>query len=403
MSSRGYADGRIAYPIGAQSVHHYTSPNSIQTFVDSLTPSPSTRFRISGSSIALLLLVGVVATLRLYYCTQLPINSGDLPRHMLHAMFVLRDGLATAGTPLVELDSRLWQVSWAMLPYNYPPVALFFFVIASAISPTLFFAKLSLTVMEGVNAWLIGRFTEQRWLGAIYWASPASIWWVSHEGQFEPLQSLFLIGAIVALRRYRTLGFLLLALAIQVKLLAILLLPWFLFQIRNEESRVRITSLLALLIGSIPTLIAASQYSLMAGLGRTVNSLRFNPYFWNFLDPAIFLWNPMWLVVINQVVSYGLLFVLILAARRSTEPIAYFAPIAFVVLVKGSMLAQFWYFLQLPAFVLPLQERRLRFWLIALTPLLDVYSLAQMVVGPFGWTMGDYYLGFDVYRPLLLP
>ena len=367
------------------------------------THLPSTRHRTLQSSIALLLLVAAVAALRLYYCTQLPINSGDLPRHILHAMFVLRDGLATAGTPLVELDSRLWQVSWAMLPYNYPPVALFFFVLTSAISPTLFFAKLSLTVMEGVNAWLIGRYTGQRWLGAIYWGFPASIWWVSHEGQFEPLQSLFLIAAIVTLRRHRSLGFLLLALAIQVKLLAILLLPWFLFQIRNEGTRVRITSLVALGIGFVPTLIAASQYSLMAGLGRTVNSLRFNPYFWNFLDQAIFLWNPTWLVVINQVVSYGLLLVLILAVQRSTEPITYFAPIAFVALVKGSMLAQFWYFLQLPAFLLPLEERRLRFWLIALTPLLDVYSLAQMVAGPFGWTMGDYYLGFDVYRPLLLP
>ena len=67
------------------------------------------------------------------------------------------------------------------------------------------------------------------------------------------------------------------------------------------------------------------------------------------------------------------------------------------------MLAQFWYFLQLPAFLMPLRERRLRFWLIALTPALDVYSLAQMVAGPFGWTMGDYYQGFDAFRPLLLP
>lgn len=67
------------------------------------------------------------------------------------------------------------------------------------------------------------------------------------------------------------------------------------------------------------------------------------------------------------------------------------------------MLAQFWCFLQLPAFLLPLRERRLRFWLIALTPVLDVYSLVQMIVGPFGWTMSEYYVPFDVYRPLLLP
>ena len=141
----------------------------------------------------------------------------------------------------------------------------------------------------------------------------------------------------------------------------------------------------------------------MAGLAQTVESLRYNPYFWNFLDRAIFLWNPTWLVVINQVASFSLLMLLILRARATEEPIAYFAPISFVTLVKGSMLGQFWYFLQLPAFLLPLREHRLRFWLIALTPLLDVYSLVQLIVGPFGWTMQDYYTAFDVYQPLLLP
>ena len=95
--------------------------------------------------------------------------------------------------------------------------------------------------------------------------------------------------------------------------------------------------------------------------------------------------------------------VLILAAKRSVEPITYFAPLALETLVKGSMLEQVWYFLQLPAFLLPLRERRLRFWLIALTPVLDVYSLVQMIAGPFGWTMSEYYVPFDVYRPLLLP
>ncbi len=37
------------------------------------------------------------------------------------------------------------------------------------------------------------------------------------------------------------------------------------------------------------------------------------------------------------------------------------------------------------------------------TPLLDIYGSMQVLFGPFGWTMGDYYAGFDVFRPLLLP
>ena len=121
---------------------------------------------------------------------------------------------------------------------------------------------------------MIGRFTGQRWLGAIYWASPASIWWVSHEGQFKPLQSLFLIAAILALKHHRTLAFLLLALAIQVKLLAILMLPWFLVQVWREGKNTRIASLVALLVGLAPSLLAATQYPVMAGLTETVDSQR---------------------------------------------------------------------------------------------------------------------------------
>jgi hypothetical protein len=356
-----------------------------------------------GSWLALLLFVGAVAALRLYYCSILPVSTGDLPRHLFHGLLVLRDGIGSAGSALAEIDGSLAQLSWAGLPYNYPPLTLFFFTAVSALAPTLFYAKFVLTLIEGVNAWMIGRYTRQPWLGAIYWASPASIWWVSREGQFEPLQSLFLIGAILALRRYRVLAFLLLALAIQVKLLAILMLPWFLAQVWSQGQQVRTRTLAAFAVGFIPSLVAATQYSLMDGLRATAGSLRYNPYFWNFLDSAIFLWNPGWLIVINQVVSFGLLMLLLLRVRLETEPITLFAPIAFVTLVKGSLLAQFWYFLMFPAFVLPLREHRLRYWLIALTPLLDVYSLAQIIAGPFGWTMSEYYVGFDAFRPLLLP
>lgn len=355
------------------------------------------------SWVPFLILVSGVGALRLYYCTLLPISTGDLARHLFHGLLVLRDGLGSAGVALAETEPSLAQLSWAELPYNYPPLTLLFFTLLSAIAPTLFVAKAVLTAMEGVNAWLIGRYTGQRWLGALYWASPASIWWVSREGQFEPLHSLFLIAAIVILRRQRPLAFLMLAFAIQVKILAILMLPWFVAQVWPVGQKTRAASIAAFLIGFLPSILAGTQYSLAGSLGITAGSLRYNPYFWNFLDPAIFLWNPLWLVVINQIASFGLVILLLLRARGSEEPITFFGPVSFVVLVKGSLLAQFWYFLMFPAFVLPLQERRLRFWLIALTPLLDVYSLAQIIVGPFGWTMSEYWAGFDGFRPFLLP
>ena len=48
------------------------------------------------------------------------------------------------------------------------------------------------------------------------------------------------------------------------------------------------------------------------------------------------------------------------------------------------------------SFFLALDDRRLRFWLFLLAPLLDVWSLLQMIVGPFGYTIGGYYDGLTV-------
>jgi hypothetical protein len=77
--------------------------------------------------------------------------------------------------------------------------------------------------------------------------------------------------------------------------------------------------------------------------------------------------------------------------------------IAFVVIVKVSTLAQFWYFLLFPAFVMPLEGERaavdVRWWLVALASLLDVRSLVELVSGPFGWTESAVYEGIDAFTP----
>ena len=131
--------------------------------------------------------VGLIAVLRGYFCWQDPVNSGDVVRHLLHSFHVLDEGLAAAGVPLQELDPDLAGSTWSAFPYNYPPVTLAFFVLIAALAPAVTAAKVALTVIEALNAWLLARVTGNRWLGLLYWASPVSIWWVSGEGQFEPL------------------------------------------------------------------------------------------------------------------------------------------------------------------------------------------------------------------------
>jgi hypothetical protein len=109
-----------------------------------------------------------VAALRFYYCTVLPVNTGDITRHLYTGLVVLKHGLASAGRPLVDSFPGAGGVAWAGLPYNYPIFALTFFTALAAIMPTIFFAKLSLTAVEAVNAILVSRITGSRWLGFLY-------------------------------------------------------------------------------------------------------------------------------------------------------------------------------------------------------------------------------------------
>ncbi len=347
--------------------------------------------------VAVVVLAGV---LRGWFCTLLPVNSGDLPRHILYGLFVLKHGLATAGVPLARLDPGLATVSWANAPYNYPPLALFFFVAVAAVSPTLFAAKLALTLIEGVNAWLLARVTGSRWLGVLYWASPVSIWWVSREGQFEPLQALFMLVALLLLRRSKPAAFAALALAVQVKLTALLLAPWFVVKALREEPGVLRASLAAFALALLPTAAASLSYPVVDAIRSTFGTLSYNPYYWNVAARGIFKWNPGWLVACNALATYGAIGFLAWRAWKSREPVAYVGAIGFLVLIKVSTLAQFWYILLFPAFVAPIPEKKVRFWLIALTPLLDVRSLLELLTGPFGWTVRGYYAGLSAFQSL---
>jgi hypothetical protein len=351
-----------------------------------------------------LVLAAAVAALRLWYCTRTPVNTGDALRHLYYGLYVLARGWGAASLPLTVLSPDLGRVSFAQIPYNYPPVALGFFTALAAAWPTVFLVKLALTLLEAANAWMIGRLTQSPWLALIYWAAPTSIWWVSHEGQFEPLQTVLVLAALLALRRSKPLACALLALAIQVKLTAVLLLPWLVWSLRREDRRTRAAALAAFVAGGLPTLLALTRYDVLASILRTAGSLAYNPYWWNPFDRVMTWWNPGWLIAIDALVSWGALVYLVMRARRSSQPMAYAAPIAFLLLLKTSRLAQFWYAPLFAGFAAPIGDRRTRFWLLALWPLLDVYALAQMVGGPFGYTMAaSYWAGLTAFTRLAVP
>jgi glycosyl transferase family 87 len=353
--------------------------------------------------VILFVAIVAVAAVRIWFSARLPVNTADVLRSIHTALYVLRDGPAVAGVPLVELDPGLQALGWARVPYSYPPLVLPFFVIVAAISPTLFAAKLALTLVEAVNASLIARITGSRWLGVLYWASPASIWWASGEGQFEPLMAFFMLAAVAVLRRSPAGALALLALGFHIKLTAILLLPWCLLMIWRNAPGAMAKSVAAFVVVIVaPFVIAGLWYSVIDGLLGIPGTIRYNPYYWNFFDATAFLWNPGWLVSINALATYAVLGFMIWRAWRTQGGWAQFGgAIAFVVLVKVSTLAQFWYFLLFPAFVMPIEPVEggadVRWWLVALTPLLDVRPLIEILSGPFGWSEVQTYFGFSAF------
>ncbi len=342
-----------------------------------------------------------IGAFRLYYCAQLPVNTGDIVRHLVYGFLVNQDGLGMAGKTLVEVNPLYASVSWSNLPYNYPSIPLFFFAAISAISPTIFSAKLALTVLEAISSLLIYRYSKDRWLALLYWIAPMSIWWVSHEGQFEALQNVFVFAALVALSRHTAVSFALLAMAIQVKLTAVLLLPLFgLFLLRKTSPQTMRTLLfasIALLGGFLPTILCLAFFPAISQVLHFSSPLQYNPYYWNPFHETIFLWNPGSLIAWNQIASYGLLLFLVLVAMKRRLWKEFLAPVLFLIVCKGHTNVQYWYMQLLPSFCLPIQQRRLRLALFAVVPFLDVRSAIQLFFQPFGWMMTDYYANFSVF------
>jgi hypothetical protein len=327
--------------------------------------------------------IAAVSALRLYECSLLPVETGDVVRNLLYGVAVGEYGLSAAGRPLAEISAGWTPASWSSLPFNYPPVALAFFAAVAAISPTVFAAKLALTALEAANAWLIHRLCDSRWLGLAYWASPMSIWWVSREGQFEPLQSTLTLLALLGSARFPLPCGAALALAISVKMTAAALLPWLAYHAWKAGRRALGLAALGFALGALPALGAELAYGGISNVFRFSSPLVYNPYYWDW-TARMFSWNPGWLIAANQLASYGMLAALFALAVRSRDRLAFLAPIAFVLFCKLHTNVQFWYFVFLPALLVPIPESRARFGLIAACPLLDVRSALQLVFGPFG-------------------
>lgn len=322
---------------------------------------------------------------RLYFTTVIPAYTGDTERNLLYGLLILRDGLAAARLPLEQISPHLERVAWSENPHNYPPLALLFFALVSTLSPTLFFARLVLTAIEALNSWLVWRITRSPWLALIYWISPISIWYASREGQFEPLQSLFMLLSLWALhsRRWRT-AMLLLAVAVQVKVLALLLLPYCCWRLARV-SRPMLYQGGALFVAALtPTLLThLAVYPVLSQIFLYSAETYFNPYYWNLLNYPILGGYPLWMTIIHQATSYQIAIELGRRLVREAQRWSLLPAFLFMIFAKVHTGFMFWYWLTWLPLVVAIRDRRLRFWLFVVHPLLDIEALEQVVFGAY--------------------
>lgn len=325
-------------------------------------------------------LIGV-SIVRLHQCAQLPVVSADALRHVYWGIVVNAHGYAAMARSLLSFRPDLDFVAWNQLGYNYPILSLLFDQFTASLHASLFTYKFLLTLVEAINALLVYSYSRSRLLAALYWASPLSIWWVSREGQFEPLQNFFILAALLLIdrSRFKTLAFVVIGLAIQVKFTALSLIPYMLYRIWS--SRIKLQAGLAFLFSFLPSALLLLVANPLQLLSQSL-SLNYNPYYFNIFQTEMFRADNLLVIAVNQLFSYALFFVLLIYVwlnRRSGRWIEVVPILLFVIFLKGASMAQSWYLITLMPLLLPISNYKLQKLLFCFLPLLDLFSLFKLL------------------------
>ena len=358
-------------PIMAESVHLRK--------ID-LSPAWTKPFR--SISFWLFVLGGI---LRLIYCFRIPLYTTDLLRNLGYGKAFADWGFKVYDLTPFDLSPWPAQFLWSNHHYTYPAMPLLFFAGIAALSPSLVLGKLVLTLLDGINTWMMYKITDDRRVALLYWLNPISVWYTSREGQFEAFVIFFMVLALCALQRKKPWAYALLGFAIQTKLYPVFLLPFFLSRMSWRNPRRWSHEALWGLISFFPSVWAWERSAYLSRLFSSGYTPVYNPISWNIGDPALHPFFPFWLILAHWVV--GLIFVLgcVYGLLRTRDLVEWFAPMAFVVVAKANIIGQFWYMMLTPAFCLTVSETRSRRWLFVLAFALGVRSLYSIFIGPIGY------------------
>jgi hypothetical protein len=369
----------------------------------------------------------VAATIyRLYLCLQPPITSTDLLRYIGFGKEFWKYGLTIYNYPTQHFVGTPYAQDWPTMHFIYPALAMLFFALVSKIWPALFLGKLVLTAIEGLNAFLIWKISDDRLLALLYYINPASLWWFSREGQYEPLLVLFGLMALYLLSRRPQWAYLNLALAIQTKYTPGFLLPYFLRRKMGWRQG------LFFIVGFVPSILFTlrSEYIFRIFTPGYMPT-NCNSYTWNIFDAEKLCGTPFWLVVANALLTYGMLILCLGFAVRRVLPVPsavegspsatprmhpskgsvlslskgsvlslskgsvlsllkdsrvfeYLGLALVIVFLKSITWAQFWYIPTIPLFALTIEEPRERRLFFSLC-LFEMAAIHNLLIAPFGW------------------
>jgi Gpi18-like mannosyltransferase len=239
----------------------------------------------------------------------------------------------------------------------------------------LFWVKVALTLFDLGSAYLIGRATSW-WAGLLVFSAPVSVWYTSHEGQYESMVTFFVVLAVLSARSGRWfwsgVAFMW---ALQTKQLALLIAPYLLYEIflrRHLDPR---RAVLGFLGGFVTAFLPFLPFYFwrhdlwFLPLQNQENLLNpfYWPLFWRKAAMAHFEEVSDLRIVWNELVTtIPLIFLVVFVSRgsfRRRVPQA-LPSISFWVMIKSMAWVMNWYVILLPGLTLALWRHRR--WMVVL-------------------------------------
>jgi hypothetical protein len=328
------------------------------------------RRRLSGKALVFFILAFVITLLiRLAYCAQAPGDSSDLYRHLGFTSHFWENPAAFYWLQPWQFPHEFWSQFWTEIGYIYPPLALLFFAIFGGLGAGLFWVKLALTLFDLGSSFLIARATSW-WAGLLVFSAPVTVWYTSHEGQYESMVTFFVILAVLSARNgkwfWAGASFML---ALQTKQLALLIAPYLLYEIflrRHLQPRKAVMGFLGGFLGAFFPFIPfyVWRHDLWLLPLQNQDNL-FNPFYWPFfwkkaaldhfqdVSRLRMVWNEV--VTTAPLIILGLFVVRGFFLRRFPQALP---SMAFWLMIKSMAWVMNWYVILIPGLTLALWRHR---------------------------------------------